>query len=56
MLLSTLGARLLGNILTGQRINRTGKGRGINGAGDGVMRAGYGSRYSKMDFQCRFII
>ena len=56
MLLSTLGARLLGNILTGQRINRAGKGRGINGTGDAVMRAGYGSRYSKMHFQCRFII
>ena len=53
MLLSTLGASLLGNILTGQgaiaksrrrRINRAGKGRGINRADEGVIRAGYGRR------------
>ena len=36
MLLGTLGASLLGNILTGQGINRVGKGRGINRAGEGV--------------------
>ena len=40
MLLGTLGARLLGNLLTGKGINRSGKGKGIN-------RAGYGN---KMDF------
>ena len=50
MLLSTLGASLLGNILTGQGINRSGKDRGINRAGGGVVRAGYSSRSSKMDF------
>ena len=50
MLLGTLGASLLGNILTGHGINRAGKGRGINRAGEGVVRAGYGSRSSKMDF------
>ena len=62
MLWGTLGASLLGNILagkgvnmTGQRqaLNRAGKGRGreINRAcGEGVLRAGYGSRSSKMDF------
>ena len=53
MLLSTLGVSLLGNILTGQgaiaksrrrRINRAGKGRGINRADEGVVRAGYGRR------------
>ena len=40
MLLGTLGASLLGNILTG---------RGINRAGEGVVRAGYGNK-NKMDF------
>ena len=43
MLLGTLGASLLGNILTGQGINRAGK---------GIVRVGYGRRSSKskMDF------
>ena len=50
MLLGTLGASLLANILTGHGINRAGKGRGINRAGKGIVRAGYGSRFSKMDF------
>ena len=50
MLLGTLGASLLGNILTGRGINRAGKGRGMNTAGEGVLRAGCGSRSSKMDF------
>ena len=40
MLLGTLGASLLGNLLTGRGIYRAGKGKGI-------VRAGYGS---KMDF------
>ena len=47
MLLGTLGASLLGNILTGRGINRAGKGKGINRAGEGIVRAGYGN---KMDF------
>ena len=59
MLLGTLGASLLGNILTrrggnktshGRRINRAGTGCGINRAGEGVLRTGYGSHSSKMDF------
>ena len=50
MLLGTLGAYLLGNILTRQGIDRVGKGRGINRAGEGVIRDGYGRRSSKMDF------
>ena len=45
MLLGTLGASLLGDILTG---------RGINRAGEGVVRAGYGNERqdhkNKMDF------
>ena len=35
MLLGTLGASLLGNILTG---------KGINRAGEGIVRAGYGNK------------
>ena len=50
MLLGTLGARLLENILAGKGINRAGKGRGINRADQGIVRAGYGSCSSKMDF------
>ena len=50
MLLGTLGASLLGNLLTVQGINRAGKCRGINRAREGVIRAGYGRRSSKMDF------
>ena len=47
MLLGALGANLLGNLLTGRRINRAGKGRGINRAGEGIVRASPGN---KMDF------
>ena len=50
MLLGTLGSSLLGNLLTGWGINRAGKGRGINRAGKGIVRSGYSSRSSKMDF------
>ena len=48
MLLGTLDASLLGNILTGWGIYRSGKGKGINTAGEGIVRAGYGN--NKMDF------
>ena len=48
MLLGTLGAGLLGNLLAGKGINRAGTGRGINRAGEEVLRAGYGN--NKMDF------
>ena len=66
MLLSRLGTSLLGNLLTGKgaiatsqggRIYRAGKGKGkgINRAGEGVLRAAYGRPLSsasqnKMDF------
>ena len=52
MLLVTLGASLLGNLLTGKGaiatsqgrgIYRAGKGKGINRAGEGIVRAGYGN-------------
>ena len=48
MLLGTLGANLLGSLLTGRGIYRGGKGKGINRAGEGMVRAGYGN--NKMDF------
>ena len=44
MLLGTLGASLLGNILTGKGVNK--KGNGINRAGEGIVTAGEGN----MDF------
>ena len=44
MLLGTLGVSLLGNRLTGRGINRAGKGKGINRACEGVLRAGYGNK------------
>ena len=50
MLLGTLGASLSGNLLAVQGINRAGKCRGINRSGEGVIRAGYDRRSSKMDF------
>ena len=66
MLLGTLAASILGNILTGvvakrqgRGVNRAGKGNGINRTGKGalatrqgrgILRAGYGRRSSKMDF------
>ena len=56
MLLGTLGASLLGNILAGEGINRAGKVRGIIRAGEGVLSAGYGSRSSKMNFCCCLIL
>ena len=56
MLLGTLSASLLGNLLTGKGIYRAEKGKGINRAGEGIVRAGYGRPSSsalhnnKMDF------
>ena len=41
MLVGTLGASLLGNILSGWGINR---------AGEGTVRAGYGNKNNKMDY------
>ena len=42
MLLGTLGASLLGNLLTRKGINK--KGKGANKAGEGIVRAGYGNK------------
>ena len=47
MLLGTLGASLLGNLLSGREIYRAGKGKGVLRADEGIVRACYGS---KMDF------
>ena len=43
MLLGTLGASLLGNMLTGKGVLTTGYG---NKEGKGILRAGYGSKES----------
>ena len=48
MLLGTLSATLLGNLLTGKGIHRPGKGKGIHRAGEGIVRAGEGN--NNMDF------
>ena len=50
MLLGTLGARLLGNLLSGKGTVRAGSG---NKKGNGIARAGYGN---KMDFQHSLIL
>ena len=50
MLLGTLGASLLGNILAGRGINRARKSRWINRAGEEIVTTGYGNRSSKMHF------
>ena len=41
MVLGTLGASLLGNLLTGKGVNR--KGKEIHRTGDGILRAGEGN-------------
>ena len=43
MLLGTLGASLLGNLLIGKGIHRARKGKGIHRAGKGIVRAGEGN-------------
>ena len=50
MLFGALRASLLGNLLTGQGVIAKNEGRGINRAGEGLLRAFYSSRSSKMDF------
>ena len=42
MLLRTLGASLLGNLLTGKGVNK--KGKGIHRAGEAIVRAGEDNR------------
>ena len=63
MLLGTLGASSLGNILTGKEGIAKRQGRRINRTGEGTVRAGYGNKkgqkkkknekrqdYKKIDF------
>ena len=55
MVLGTLGASLLGNLLTGKGIHRAGKGKGIHRASEGIVRAGEGrpsssASQNNMDF------
>ena len=52
ILLGTFGASLLGNLLTGKGTYRAGKGKEINRAGEGIVRAGYGN----MDFSFLLIL
>ena len=63
MLLGTSGASLLGHLLTGKGIYGAGKGKGINRAGEGIVRADYGRPSSsalhnnnKMDSYFCFIL
>ena len=50
MLLGTLGANLLGNILAGKGAIAKRQGRGINRTSEEIVRAGYGKNNNKMDF------
>ena len=54
MLLGTLGASLLGNILTAWGINRAGKGQEINRAGEEIIRAGYGNKKGRENNKTNF--
>ena len=44
MLLGTLGASLLGNILAGNGVNRAGEGAIAKRQGRRILRAGYGNK------------
>ena len=50
MLLGTLGASLLGNLITGKGVVATGQGRGTIRAGEGTFRAGEGTVRAGQDF------
>ena len=50
MLLGTLGAILLGNLLTGKRARATSQGRGTIRAGEGTIRACGGAIRAGQDF------
>ena len=61
MLLGTLGAGLLGNLLSGKRATATSQGRVVNKKGKGIHRVGEGiiradEGYNKINFQCRLIL
>ena len=52
MLLGTLGAILLANILAGKGAIATSRGQGMNRAGEGpgIVRVGYRNKKTRMDF------
>ena len=56
MLLGTLGASLLGNLLSGGKMSvaSRAKGEGIMGAGDGIVRTGSGSKKNKLNLLLPF--
>ena len=54
--LGTLGASLLGNLLTGRWLYRAGKDKGRNRAEEGIVRAGCHNKSSKMDFSYHLIL
>ena len=63
MLLGTLSASLIGNILAGKRINRAGEGPIAKRKGQGIERAGYANkkvqkttRKNKKNFKCHLIL
>ena len=65
MLLGTLAASLLGNVLSGKGAIAKRQGQGINRAGEGVLakrqgrgfiRAGYGSSIKNKDFNAASIL
>ena len=52
MLLGTLGASLLGNLLTGRRVNK--KDKGIIRAGERIVRAAYGNKKGQKNNKMNF--
>ena len=54
LFLGTLGTSLLGNILAGKRATATSHGRGINRAGEGIVRAAYGNKKGQKNNQMNF--
>ena len=56
MLLGTLGASLLGNILAGKGVIRAGDGVIMKRQGRGIIIAGYGSTIKKTNFSYRLIL
>ena len=63
MLLCTLAASLLGNILAGKVINRAGEGPILKRQGQGIVKSGYGNKKvlkttikNKKNFECCLIL
>ena len=56
MLLGTLCASLLENLLTGKGVIATSQGQGTIRAGEGTFKAGEGTVRAGQDFQCCLIL